>query len=655
MITLNSTQIWQWDTGHTVTVDGADSVHFAMPGDTQALVVEPTQASGVYTANVPNILLQRFGTLTCWRVIDGKAEQFAKYEVNPRPKPSDYVYEETTVDDYQQIKEWFTDSVEELEADYTAAIAEVEAATDSATDAAASANAAASAAQSAIDAMTGNVLRGTVGPSEVVGVDDAYPQVPLGVKVKGVTRQNLWVNPTGTSNGITVTENDDGSVTVSGTATAAGQIASGGVYTLKPGTTYTASGTGRFTVYEMGESGSIIATHTTVQTFTTSDQMEYCVFAFYFTQGSSNNGTYRVMLNEGSEAEPWCPPGLNSVEGLEIWSAGKNLLRKKDTAISPSSGVSATVADDGSISLTGTSTGSVWLVFGSVRLVGGLQYTFSCDESFGSLGADFQLYNAFGIEIIVGGNSYGKSRTFTAPKTGSYTLCFWTRGAGIETGKTFRIQLELGSTATDYEPPSVSSATVNLSSNALRSLPAGTCDVLTIGEDGTAEIERAVGSVDIPTDAGDVVWEFAYQRIGVFLSLQAQDTTSNATGRLFCDKVPPRANGQAANVGTHASTSAMYAYIRVDGSASASDTVAKVGGGEVVYPRRQPDSVALPAVTLPALTGPTANVWAVATDGHGNTFTLQPEIELEYARDVTLVIGSLEAKVAALELLHETE
>lgn len=145
MITLNAPNIWQWDVGHTVSVDTADEIHFAMNGDTEALVVQPTGSGSDYTANVPNILLQRSGTLCCWKVIDGISQQMTRILVRPKPKPADYVYEETTVEDYSSIREWFEDSVQEIIQD----VQDVNAAITQATNAATGANQAASSANSA--------------------------------------------------------------------------------------------------------------------------------------------------------------------------------------------------------------------------------------------------------------------------------------------------------------------------------------------------------------------------------------------------------------------------------------------------------------------------------------------------------------------------
>ena len=61
------------------------------------------------------------------------------------------------------------------------------------------------------------------------------------------------------------------------------------------------------------------------------------------------------MLNEGSEAEPWCPPGLNSVGELSVVTAGKNILQYLPSLkAATQSGITFTPQDDGGIKVQGT-------------------------------------------------------------------------------------------------------------------------------------------------------------------------------------------------------------------------------------------------------------------------------------------------------------
>ena len=322
--------------------------------------------------------------------------------------------------------------------------------------------------------------------------------VPVaGVRVYGSTRQNLWQELSGSSNGISVSTGGDGSLALSGTASATATVGLV-VYALKPGKTYTLSvdkaipgvdtGYGFYVDTDVQISFYVGGNNLT-RTFTVSADATIVTIGVYLPTGVSPSGTYRVMLNEGPTAQPWCKPGLSSVSELGVVSAGKNLLPRRGSVVSPSSGLSASVAGDGAISISGTSTGSAWLVFGTARLFEGREYTIGCDQGMGTAMAYFQLYNEFGDLVIVGGASHGNSTTFTPSGTGSYTLCFWTQGAGIKVDKTFRVQLELGTTATAYEPPAVTSTPVDLSGHQLRGLPDGTRDVLTVDGSGAVSVE----------------------------------------------------------------------------------------------------------------------------------------------------------------------
>lgn len=189
---------------------------------------------------------------------------------------------------------------------------------------------------------------------------------PIEVTVYGNTKQNLWQNPSGTSYGVTVTSNDDGSITLSGTSSIAFAYVIVRSYILRPSTSYTLSIGGAFSHdmrigcrinnYFAGFSltaGQTSMTFTTPATLTTVE-MGVLVNAV----GTTVSGTYRVMLREATEDEiaaaqqtastlqeggtadlpqdypvtlpadlgvyaetddfDWCPPGINGVEPTAI-------------------------------------------------------------------------------------------------------------------------------------------------------------------------------------------------------------------------------------------------------------------------------------------------------------------------------------------------
>lgn len=199
---------------------------------------------------------------------------------------------------------------------------------------------------------------------------------PIDVVVYGDTKQNLWKNPSGTSNGVTVTSNEDGSVTLNGTATQTVMLGAKS-YRLKPSSTYLIksdkipgdSGQATLNVTEFNSSGSSTSQHnasTSGTLFTTSSELSYTSCRVIVAGGYNASGTYRVMLREATEDEiaaaqltpgtlqeggtadipqdhlvtlpaypedlaettpfEWCKPGINGVEPTAINISGKNLL-----------------------------------------------------------------------------------------------------------------------------------------------------------------------------------------------------------------------------------------------------------------------------------------------------------------------------------------
>ncbi len=107
-------RFWQWDTGQTVLVTPyVDEVHWSI-GSEPALVVRVREDEGLWYAEVPNILLQSSGKLTAWAcAVDGDGRQYVRasrvYEVQPRPKPEDYIYTETEVLSYANLDRRLTE------------------------------------------------------------------------------------------------------------------------------------------------------------------------------------------------------------------------------------------------------------------------------------------------------------------------------------------------------------------------------------------------------------------------------------------------------------------------------------------------------------------------------------------------------------------
>ena len=332
---------------------------------------------------------------------------------------------------------------------------------------------------------TGNVPKRTVSDKVAHG-EDAFAQKPIEVRVKGRTVKNLWPVINSSQGSDTVSTDETGLITVKATpestlyATADAQgAAANKSYTLTASNLSNASSS-TWTIYveERDAGGTYINSYLLTSsrssaTFTTAANCAQLVCMIIVYAGNSANLTTRAMLVEGGTA-PDCfvPTGLHSVEPTNLVTAGKNLLS--------SSTFTGGAGQPGVLNLS--------LPAGT--------YTLSCYNAEdwwtgNSDGLNWYIHEAVSKNAVVAANMSSPSvgsrshATFTLPYSGDFVLyTYKTDIAEMATD----LQLELGSTATAYEPPAVTTAP--LPEVELRSLPNGTCDELVIGADGTATVER---------------------------------------------------------------------------------------------------------------------------------------------------------------------
>lgn len=337
-----------------------------------------------------------------------------------------------------------------------------------------------------VDPPSGNVLVGTA-TGYVAHAEDAYAAKPREVRVKGRTVKNLWPAINGTSNGVTVSTDKTGLITVSGTATADATITAEAAYA--PSSAYVMAST-----YGSPSTWHIVNGETQV-----ASGMKLAVpsatCGVTVKSGAAVDASFRVMLVEGSEA-PDCftPTGLHSVEPKKLVTAGKNLLAMMGRKL-PYTDEGITFSDngDGGIRISGTATAdSYYNFFNSPKqapFIPAGTYTANLTGRVGGVGLTVGLFDG------------GLSGTYTSwigdggtkPATGTLDSPKYLRPyLFVHSGTTVDVvvypQLEIGSTATAYEPPNVT--TTPLPEVGLRSLPDGTCDELVIGADGTCEVER---------------------------------------------------------------------------------------------------------------------------------------------------------------------
>lgn len=108
MLTLNDgrSELWQWDTGRTLTVDAdCSQVHFSNKVFGRSIDVDV--AGGV--AVIPDILLQTDKDLNVWAFVGTAENGYTKisktFRVNRRNRPADYVFTPTEQTSLEEIKE----------------------------------------------------------------------------------------------------------------------------------------------------------------------------------------------------------------------------------------------------------------------------------------------------------------------------------------------------------------------------------------------------------------------------------------------------------------------------------------------------------------------------------------------------------------------
>ena len=115
MIDIQGRHLYQWDIDREVRIKPRsviNEVHFAHVNDAEALVLEANiTEDGFYTANIPNILLQSAENIVIYAVNNDIT--VGKYTVNvvEREKPADYVYTETEVKRWEDLEKRVIDGI----------------------------------------------------------------------------------------------------------------------------------------------------------------------------------------------------------------------------------------------------------------------------------------------------------------------------------------------------------------------------------------------------------------------------------------------------------------------------------------------------------------------------------------------------------------
>lgn len=301
-----------------------------------------------------------------------------------------------------------------------------------------------------------------------VVIDNLQGNVPFSEMV--VSGKNLLTYPykesTKTVNGITFTDNGDGTITVNGTATANATFLIDKNFRFEKEGNYFLSGcpsgggldsfyinwfqnhTG-VTIKNYNDYGSgIIIPYQHI--FSENNSLAIAIIA-----GTTvNNLIFRPQIELGDTATTYEPP-ITGRE-LTVGVSGKNLIPYPyNRASGAYNGIELTVHDDGRFDMSGTATASfAILVFAGnsnpIYLSGGQTYTISCNTPY-----DFSKFNLSARVYHTDGNYMPITKfptTFVAQEGEYLTSALWIESGASVSAKNVELQLEYGDTATDYEP-----------------------------------------------------------------------------------------------------------------------------------------------------------------------------------------------------------
>lgn len=270
-----------------------------------------------------------------------------------------------------------------------------------------------------------------------------------------------YSDTTKTLNGITFTVNSDGSVTVNGTATAQAYFRLQQSFSLKKGQ-YFFSGCpkgGAGTTYSLYLSTADYAFYKADIgngiSINAEEDKTVSIVINIAKDTTVENLVFKPQLEIGSTATAYTPY-ISDLTTVTATRCGKNLIPYPYYDITKTqNGITFTVNADGSISFSGTSTAQAtfYFVYKAMNLKQGVTYTLSASGNY-SFGGSATI---FIYDSTQGQSAYislltDTSTTFTPTKNINNTNCYLVIPANRTVSGTLKPQLELGSTATTYEP-----------------------------------------------------------------------------------------------------------------------------------------------------------------------------------------------------------
>lgn len=306
------------------------------------------------------------------------------------------------------------------------------------------------------------------------------PENPVEIQSVGDLTKNLipypYFSTTKTTNGVTFTDNGDGSITVNGTATANAVfylVDKQDNYTLdkcglKIGDSYTISKTSisgddlaniYFTANYYDENGkmqegAVISNSNTATKTIKPDFKSWGIYLLVLKDKTINNTTIKIQLEKGSSATEYEPYHKYDIP---IMVAGKNLIPYPYMYTTKTeNGVTWTDNGDGSVTVSGTATGYSDFIFKIMSIAPNKTFTFSKNQSDDAANIAFILKQLDENRVPVGTEinliPTVMTHTFNTVENARYIQIACKRYGNAECKGTYKPMLELGDAATEYEP-----------------------------------------------------------------------------------------------------------------------------------------------------------------------------------------------------------
>ena len=323
----------------------------------------------------------------------------------------------------------------------------------------------------------------------------------------------------------------------------------------------------------------------------------------------SANTTYsQFQVEKGSQAtayEPYsniCP--ISGFSALNVTRTGKNLFRKGTTT--SSNGVTFTVNNDGSVSLSGTATNTAFFIaFADMQIPNG---TYTLSGGYSALIAIYIRGSSSGVNILGSTGSPNSGVINMGVITGLIRIQSGTNTDGI----TLKPQLELGNQASDYTPYNGQTATVNFG----QTVYGGVADVT------NGKVNVTHGYIDLSS----LNWN--YNSSYNFFAAGLVDIISGTGINQICtqyESITGVGNADMANVQNntinHVNTTVKIKDTRYT---NASDFRSAMSGVMLCYELATPTEITTTPENLTALSGQTNNVYG---DTNGDT-TVEYYIEV---------------------------